>query len=130
MIARRGMSLLELIAAGVLLAAILSLGLEFLAAAAGQRRATRQRQAAIQEADNLMERLYARPWEDLTPERVGDLRLGDEAGRLLPGGELSIDVAQSADLPDAKRLSVSIHWQDRSGQPANPVRLVAWRYRW
>jgi len=141
---RRGMTLLEALVAGVLLAAMMTICLQLFAAVAAERRAMENRQTAAQDAANLMERLIARPWNELTPSaRRGKAEggRGNSAFRLqpsafglppscrsLPGGSVEIELITAAGQPEAKRITVSVHWQDRSG-PAAPVRLVAWRYR-
>ena len=61
---RRGMTLLELVVAGALLGTLLVVCLQLLAATAAQRRAADQRQLAVLEVGNVMERLAARPWAD------------------------------------------------------------------
>ena len=65
---RRGMTLLELAVAGTLLGTLLVVCLQLLQATAAQRRAADQRQLALLEVGNVLERLAARPWADLTPE--------------------------------------------------------------
>ena len=126
---RRGMTVLELLFAGALLAVLMTVCLQMLSAAAGQRRAAEDRQTAIREAANLMERLSTVAWDDLTPEAVGDVQLSDEARRALPGGELEIQLSSPAEQPEAKRIVVLLRWQDRAGRFVRPVRLVAWRYQ-
>lgn len=151
---RRGTTMVELLVAGVLLVALTAVCVQMLAVLAGHRRAVEQEQTAIREAANLMERLAAVPWDELTPEGVRDVRLSEEARRALPGGELEISVTSSkfgeplagervagdrvagverseppvAQVPGAKRILVSIRWQDRTGRFVRPVRLAAWRY--
>lgn len=126
---RRGMTVLELFFAGALLVVLMTVCLQMFSAAATQRRATQQRQTAIREAANLMERLSSTAWDELVPEAVGDVQLSEQARQALPGGEVEIQLSSPADQPDAKRIVVWLRWQDRTGQPIRPVRLVAWRYR-
>lgn len=126
---RRGMTVVELLFAGALLATLMAVCLEMLSAAAAQRRATEDRQTAIREAANLMERLGTVPFDRLTPEGVGAVQLSGEARRALPDGELQIQLSSPSGEPDAKRIVVLLRWQDRTGRFLRPVRLVAWRYR-
>jgi len=82
MLRRRGFSLMEITAAGILLVAMLAVCLQLFRATALQRRGLQARRIATQEAANVMERLCARSWEQLTPEieqRLG--RLTREANR-------------------------------------------------
>jgi hypothetical protein len=126
---RRGTSILEVVVSGVLLVALMTVCLEFLRAAAAQRRAAQQRQTAIQEAANVMERLSARPWEELSPQGVAGLELSQPARDLLPAVKLAVEVTSPPDQPGAKRIAVSVYWEDDAGEPVRPVCLIAWRYR-
>jgi Tfp pilus assembly protein PilV len=129
MVRRRGISLMEVAAAGILLAVMLTVCVQFLRATARQRRGLQARRAAIQEAANVMERVCARPWEELTPEAAGQVRLSEEAQAAVAGGALQVDVAQTDEKPDGKRITVVLRWPGGPGQPDRSVRLVAWRYR-
>jgi hypothetical protein len=120
--------------AAVLLAAVMTVCLQMLTLTAAQHRALEDRQTAIQETANLMERLCARAWADLTAESVRDVQLSEQARRSLPDAELEIKLTSrpttsSDGEPDAKRIAVALHWQHRAGQPLRHVQLVAWRYR-
>ena len=126
---RQGVSLVELAAAGVLLAAILAICAQFFRAAATQRRGLEARRIAMQEVANVMERLCGRPWAEVTPEGAGPIELSEEAKETLPGGKVEIDVDQLGDDPSAKRVTVLLQWQPQPHQPARTVRLVAWKYR-
>ena len=129
MVRRRGFTLLEISAAGILLVVMLTICLQFFRATAAQRRAIQDRRTAIREADNVMERVCARPWQELTPEGVASVQLSEEVQQVLPGGQLEIEVTQLNDEPDGKRVTVLLHWPAGSNQPDRSVRLVAWRYR-
>jgi len=126
---RRGMTMLELLLAGVLLGVLMTVCLQMLSAAAAQRRAADDRQTAVREAANLMERLSTVSFDALTPEGVGQVQLSDVARRALPGGELEVQLSSPPEQPGAKRIVVLLRWQDRTGRFVRPVRLVAWRYR-
>lgn len=121
--------MIEMVAAGAILVALLAVSMQFLHATAVHRRTTRQREVAIQETANLMERLAAIPWQDLTVEKARQVQLSDIAGRTLPGAKLTIDVGQPAEEPSAKRIAVALAWEDESRRLGRPVRLTAWRYR-
>ncbi|MBN2475804.1 MAG: hypothetical protein JXB62_14425 [Pirellulales bacterium] len=125
----RGTTLLEVVTAGALLAAVMLLCLQLTAATATGNRALDHRLAAIREAANLMERLATIPWDDLTPQTVQDAQLGEAARDALPGATVQVDLTTGEDQPAAKRIAVVIGWHERAGQPVAPVRLVAWRYR-
>ena len=128
MVKRRAFTLLELIAASVLIGAMLTLCLQVLAATTAARRRAETRMIALQQSANVMERLAAVPWEELNEENVQKLELDKQVRRLLPDAQLEIQLATPPDEPQARRITVSIGWSDRTGQAVGPVRLVAWRY--
>ncbi len=128
---KRGSMLLETAVACVLLAALAGVCLKSFAAAAAQRLAIDQRQIALREAANLMEKLTALPWDDV--DQAADKPFAESLQKTLPkeldGAEIQVEVAPATGEPAAKRLAVIIRWQDKDGQWVQPVRLTAWRYR-
>jgi hypothetical protein len=127
--ARRGIVLLEMAVAGALLGTLLFVCLQLLAATAAQRRAAEQRQLALFELENAMERVAARPWAELTPETVVAPPLSPSLRDRLPAAELKVEVTPASPEPNAKRIAVSLRWQDRAGQFTEPVRIVTWRWK-
>lgn len=125
---RRGTTILELAVAGALIGALLVVCLQLLAATAAGRRAADQQQCAILELDNVMERVVARPWAELTTAALAAEQLSPWAERQLPGAELKLKVSNVADEPDAKRITAALSWRDRSGQMREPMTLSTWRY--
>ena len=125
---RRGYSMIELLVAAGLLATLLTVCVQLTGAASAEQRALRQRQAAMNEAANVLERLSIRPWNELTDKSPGELPLSAAARQSIPEGRLEVHVAQPADQAGAKRISVIIRWPDRNGRPEQTVRLTAWRY--
>jgi prepilin-type N-terminal cleavage/methylation domain-containing protein len=124
---RRGMTLIELVVAAALLATVLVVCLQLLAATALQRRAANQRQLALQEVENTIERLTAKPWNELTPQTT--VQLPAAVRSRLPGAELKVEVATAPAEPSAKRIAVSLRWKDHSGQFTKPVAIVTWRWK-
>ena len=128
---------MELIAAGAVLAVMMATGLQLLGLLASGRKALRQRQTAVREAGNLMQRASALPWDKLNLQTLDQLSLSENAHDELPHARLDVSVEETpsttADQPSAepkgKRISISIRWMDNKGRPAAPVKLVAWRYR-
>jgi prepilin-type N-terminal cleavage/methylation domain-containing protein len=125
----RGFTLIELTAAGAILATLVAVLMPLFGAIAGQRQSLRARQAAAQEAANVMERLASLSWDDLTTRQVDAARLSDEAQQALPGGELKVKMTRPAGTPEAKQLTVEIRWQAEPSRSLQTVRLVAWKYR-
>lgn len=126
---RRGFTMLEMVAGAAILMVLLAVSMQFLHATAVHRRATRQREVALEEMANLMERLAAIRWPDLTTERARQVQLSDVARHALPGAALTIEVTQPAQEPSAKRIAVALAWEDQSRRLGRPMRLSAWRYR-
>jgi hypothetical protein len=126
---RRGMTLMELAVAGVLLTALLTISAQIMTATAAQRRIADQRRLAVFEAANVMERMAAHAWTDLTPEAVAGQQIPTSARKRLPGAELKVEVSSPPADPGAKRLLVSLRWQDDHGRFLSPVTLVTWKYK-
>jgi hypothetical protein len=78
---------------------------------------------------NVMERIAARPWSELSTAALAKEKPSASAAHQLPGAELKIEIVPSAAEPNAKRITATLRWQDRSGQPAAPVRISTWRYK-
>jgi hypothetical protein len=110
---------------GMLATAVVQLALVM----AGQHRGLAKRYVAIQESANIMERVSATPWTELTTENVADIELSPEAQQSLSGATLEIQVSAAEGEPAAKRVTVVIRWPDREARPDHVVRLVAWRYQ-
>jgi hypothetical protein len=124
---RRGIAVMELVVAGALLGALMVVCLQLLMATNGQRRATEQRQLAVLEVENAMERLAALPWGELKAGMAAP-KLSPSAHSSLPGAELKVEVTSPAAEPAAKRIVVSLRWQDRAGQFVSPIKIATWRW--
>ena len=126
---RCGFTLLEVIISGTLLGAVLIVSAQMVWSIARQREAILDRQMALAEASNAMERLFVRSWEELTEEAAKDVRLSDDFEQSLSGGKLSIEIGTLPDDLAAKRILVKVSWMHEPGQPVRSVQLVALRYR-
>ena len=126
---RRGFTMVEITASVVLLATAMSLTVQLLGGLAAERRAAERRLCAVQEAANLMERVAARPWEEVTPEGLRTVSLSPGALRALPGAELEAAVDDASAGRGEKRIDLRLRWRDRAGTWTAPVRLTAWIYR-
>ena len=125
----RGFTLTEVVVTGVVLAAMLVVCLKLLSATAAQRRSMADRRTANREAANVMERLAARPWEELTAAGAEKIALSAAAERTLLDAELEVEVSEPAEVPGAKRIVVAVRWRDRANQPRMTARLVAFKFR-
>jgi Tfp pilus assembly protein PilV len=129
---RRGSMLVEVTMATVILMIVMTVAVKTLALAARERSAAERRERALAEASNVMERLTAEPFDEVTPERAHALVLPPLARQVLAHGELSVDVSAAEPAPGgvaAKRVAVGLRWRNRTGEWETPVRLTSWIYR-
>jgi prepilin-type N-terminal cleavage/methylation domain-containing protein len=126
---RRGFTLLEIMVAAVLLAAAATISVEIvLLSATAQRAAARQHMAA-REAANVMERLMAMPYDELTPEAARRAKLAKPAADALPEAKLDVAVEEGRDAGvPSKRVKITLSWSTTSATPLASVRLAAWRF--
>ncbi len=125
---RAAFSVTECLVALVLLGAAVALMAQLLATAGVQRRVADQHALALQETANLMERLFALPYSELTTQRAAELQLSESAQQRLPDAQLKITVHTTAGPPAAKEIRISLRWLDRSGRHGAPAELTAWRH--
>jgi Tfp pilus assembly protein PilV len=126
---RRAFTMIEVAITSLLLLIGMTVTLQVLGWVASERRAADRRQYAIHEAANIMERLAARPWDQLTTGAVKDLALSESARQTLPGAELSVAAEETGEPIGSKRLSLRLRWRNRAGGWEAPIRLSAWAYR-
>jgi type II secretory pathway pseudopilin PulG len=126
---RRGMTLIELTVAGVIIGTVLVVGLQMLTVVAAQRRGVDQQQLATLELANVMERVAVRPWSELTPQAAAEETLSPAIRSQLSNAELKVDVSTSDAEPDAKRIVASLRWQGRAGVMLPPLTITTWKYR-
>jgi len=126
---RRGFTILELFVATSILVVLMGVCLKWFTAAATQRRAAEYRQAAMGEAANVMERLAAQPWDEMTGEKAAKWTLSSDARQHLPQSALAVQITQPPAEPGAKQVVVTVRWRARPETPESQVRLVAWRFR-
>jgi hypothetical protein len=127
---RRGSLLVEVAMAMALLMIAMALTVKVVGWVAHERRAAERRERAIAEVANLMERVTAYPFEQVTPELAARITLSEAARQSLKGAELTIDVAgqtaSAAAQTAAKRIAIKLRWRDQSGEWVAPVRLTSW----
>jgi hypothetical protein len=120
--------LLELALSAALLGALIVVSLQLLAALSAQRRTAERQAIAMQEAANLLERVSALPWREVTPERLADVRMSQGAQQALSGATATLSVTPENGKPAAKHVRVEIGWDDAAPRVDAPVRLHAWLY--
>ena len=121
--------MVELCATCALLATAIPLTVAALGAVAKQRRGAELRQQAIEAADNLLERLAAERYEELSADRLAEVGQATAPAQSLPGGELKLDLVEQPDPPEGKRIDVELSWQGGAAKTRQRVRLSGWSYR-
>ena len=114
--------------AAAMLSIAMAMTVKLLGYAGHQRRSADQRQRAMLEVANVMERVTAEPFDEVTAERARRLSISPESAASLPGAELDVDVNASQPVAgrSAKRIAVRLRWRGRSGEWEAPVRLTTW----
>jgi hypothetical protein len=125
---RRGSLLPELAMSAVMLSIAMGLTIKVLGYAGQQRRSADQRQRAMLEVANMMERITALPFDELTAERARRVAISPAAAGSLGGAELAVEVTDETPGPGraARRVAVRLRWKGRSGEWEAPVRLTTW----
>jgi hypothetical protein len=114
----------------MLLAAVMLTAIPTLAWISRARQAAERRQAAVLAVGNLMERVTALPWDDITPDVSARFALPEDLAKRLPEADLRITVVSVSGAPHAKRVLIELRWQETpAGIQSAPVRLAAWVYR-
>ena len=125
---RRGSLLVEVAMATVLLMIVMTLTVKVTGFVALERRASERRQRAMLEVANMMERITAYPFADVTSDLASRMTLSPAVRQSLPDSELAVDVADSQPGPgrSAKRIAITLRWRGRDGEWVAPVRLNSW----
>ena len=112
----------------VMLAIVMTLTVKVLGFAGQQRRSADHRQRAVLEVANVMERITADPFDEITAERARRFSISPATAGSLSGSELAIDVTEEQPGPgrSAKRIAIRLRWKGRSGEWEAPVRLTTW----
>jgi hypothetical protein len=120
--------LAEVTMSTVLLVIVMSMTVKVLGWVALERRAAERREQAIVEVANLMERLAAHPYDEVTPDLAHDYAVPAKTAMSLPDAELKVDIAESQPGAgrSARRIAIQLRWRDHSGEWAAPVRLTSW----
>ncbi len=124
---RSGSLLLELMVAGALLGVVTASVIPTLGWIVRQRKFNQERQAAILEVGNLMERLTSLGWNELTPQRAAQFKLSVPLENQLSEPRLTVAVNTEEDT--ARHVLIQLSWQIGPGRASPPIRLAAWVYR-
>ena len=123
---RRGMTVIEIGVAAVMLATILASTVQVLRVLETRQRAADRRALALQAVQNLTEQIGNQPWEKLTPEAVRQFAVPKSVAARLPGANVVVEVVDEAEPVEAKRVSVELIWLAADKQYAKSIRLTSW----
>jgi len=126
---RAGFTLVELIATTVLLGAVMMSAAPLLGWISVVQRSSMQRQLALQEATNILERMSAQPWETITDETALAVTLSENTRHHLKQPKLTITVTNIETPLPAKRINLSLTWKNHADDFWAPVRLTTWVYQ-
>jgi hypothetical protein len=127
--ARRGLTVIEVTMALLVLSFAVGGLLQILSLAASQRRATEIRRLAVEEVANQAEAIALVPWEELTAEKLAARRPAAGLIAAAPSATLNISTSDEAVPPAAKRIHISAAWTTPAGEPAQSVQLTLWRHQ-
>jgi len=125
---RRGVTILETMAALGLMAMAAVGTVQVLALCATHRQGSEQLLVAQLETANVQEQIAAMPYDHVTTESVREIKLSPEAEAAIPDAELKIDIGQSSSsaLPH-KRIRVEVVWP-AADDSSRSVGLTGWKY--
>ena len=120
--------MIEVIAAGAVLAVLLVVSAQMLSRTAVQQRAILNRRAALQMTANTMERVYALPWDALDQEAANAIASNVMAQQMLRRSQLGVRVDQLDGALGRTRIRVTASWSEGSDEVERHQELTAWRY--
>ena len=125
---RRGMTLLEVGVALVVLSAAMVALVQLISLTVRQRRLDDQRSLALQELANEAERVAVLPWGELTPEKLASWKPSPELLALLPSVTCRAEIHEEAGTPFLRRIELGVGWTNAVGEEVTPVELSLWRH--
>lgn len=122
--ARRGVTLVELLAAFSILGVIVPVSAGLIVRHGRLLSSARNQRLAIEELSNQMERLTSRGGVGIA-DFVASPRPSPEVAAALPGARLSVAIDEPAGPEGARRVVLSVEWGE-PGRRGNPLRLAGW----
>ncbi|QDV15481.1 hypothetical protein Pan153_00950 [Gimesia panareensis] len=123
---RHGFTLVEMMVSGVLLTTVFMIVVPSLYWVHREQKQTEQRQVALVEVENLMERVAALPYRQINQPTVDKFVISENVMQQLPKADLQIQILETKDLPLMKRIQIQLGWQDARNLKIQPVRLTSW----
>lgn len=125
---RGGFTVVEVAVATVMVSVLLVVVAQMMSAVAQQRRTSRYRMIALEEAANLTELVMAKSYDQLTQDAITSVKLSLPARDALPTASLRIELLPIDAVPRGKRVTVEVAWGAEGEGQAKPIRVVAWKY--
>jgi hypothetical protein len=125
----RGISVLEVSMALLILCFAVGGLLQILTIAASQRRTTEVRRLALAEIANQAEQIALIPWGELTEGRLQSLQPSEQLLGAASNARLTVTQIAEAGPPVAKRIHLEVQWTSPAGDPVQPVLLTVWRHQ-
>lgn len=123
---RRGFTLVEMMVAGVLLMTITMVVVPSIYWVHRQQRQTEHRRLAIVEVENMMERVVALPFNDISQAKVDQFVLSESALDQLVNAKLEIRISDSTGPLQTKKIQIQLDWNNFQGISMTPVQLTSW----
>jgi hypothetical protein len=121
------MHIVEISAGAAMLAVLLTLLVQMFAHVRNYARRAEDRAAMLRVVENLMEECTAAPWAEIDDDAVAALKLPEEVERRWPQAALTGKIADSADRPAARQVTLTLSPGPQSRQ--RPVTLTAWVFK-
>jgi hypothetical protein len=122
------MTLFEVAVSAVLLGAAVTTAAQLVVWSVRLHQAALKKRCALEAATSVLDRVSARPWSEITPESAKHESLPPEASEFLTDARLNVLVAEEADRPPGKQISVEIAWGHSTGHDQN-VHLTTWVFQ-
>lgn len=120
--------MIEVIAAGAILGALLVVCAQMLSRTAVQQQAIANRRAALQMASNAMERARSVPWDELGAANTEQIAQAVADQGMLRGGRVDVTVDEPESSPPARRIRVTVSWKEERDGEDRTQELTAWRF--
>lgn len=122
---RSGFTTAEMLVALLVLAAIMVVVAQVVFWSVRERARQQARLAALEAAENVLERARAVPWPELTPAWAQTQRLPTTTESVLPDkARLTVRVEPDTAQPRLRRVSAEVRWSNGADRPDETVRLV------
>ncbi|NLZ01735.1 MAG: hypothetical protein GXY25_14510 [Pirellulaceae bacterium] len=116
----------EVLAAVAVLGVLLIACAQMLAVMTVQQQAVRNRRAAVQMAQNAMERCFAAARGQTEADKSDEIAAEVTAAGMLRDARVEIALE---DAGDPRGVRVAVAWREGAEEPERVVRLTGWRYR-